>query len=210
MTQARAWLGLLLSLLWLNAAAAEAPVILVLGDSLSAAYGIAPEQGWTRLLQQKLQAGGYPHRVENFSVSGDTTHGGRSRLPAALQRHQPALVVIELGANDGLRGLPLEDMRANLSAMITASQQAGAKVLLLGMRIPSNYGKAYAERFFQVYAELARQHSPRRVEFFLDGVALKPEFIQADGLHPTAQAQPRLLQNVWAELQPMLQSTAPP
>jgi acyl-CoA thioesterase-1 len=197
-----AWLLLMLSLK--APAANEAPLILVFGDSLSAAYGMAPEQGWPHLLAERLRAEGCPHRVVNLSVSGETTAGGRSRLPAALEREKPALLLLALGANDGLRGLDLPAMRDNLAAMIENAQAAGAEVLLLGMRLPSNYGKPYTERFQRIYAELAKSFELAWLEFLLDGVALDPRLIMPDGLHPTAEAQPRILDNVWPLLRPTL------
>ncbi len=175
----------------------EMPVILVVGDSLSAAYGIGMEQGWVALLQRRLTAEGAGYRVINASISGDTTSGGLSRLQAALPKHEPALVVIELGANDGLRGIPLQVVERNLDEMIRISQAQGARVVLLGMRIPTNYGPRYAEQFHSIYQSLARRHELPFVEFFLDGVALDPGLMLPDGIHPNAAAQPRLLDNAW-------------
>jgi acyl-CoA thioesterase I len=184
---------------------AAPPVILVVGDSLSAAHGIAPEQGWVALLRERLRERGYPHQVVNASVSGDTTAGGLARLPAALDRHRPAFVILELGGNDGLRGLPLEQVRANLAAMIEHSRQSGARVLLAGMRIPPNYGPAYAEGFHRIYVDLGRRYDTALVPFLLDGVAADPSLMQPDGIHPTAEAQLQMLDNVWPHLKPMLQ-----
>jgi acyl-CoA thioesterase-1 len=181
------------------------PTILVLGDSLSAAYGIRVEQGWVALLQARLRAKGYGHRVVNASSSGETTGGARARLPRALSLHRPAVVIVELGGNDGLRGLPVADIRANLDAIIADSQQAGARILLVGMRIPPNYGVAYTESFHAVFGELARRHEVPLVPFFLENVALVDGMMQEDGLHPTAAAQPRLLEEIWPRLQPLLQ-----
>ena len=187
--------------------AVDAPTILVFGDSLSAAYRIPRDQGWVALLQQRLQQQGLPHRVVNASVSGETTSGGLSRLPAALQEHNPDIVVLELGANDGLRGLPIPAMQRNLSAMIEASQDVGARVLLAGMLIPPNYGPRYTSAFAASYTELAERFDLPLVPFLLDGVAGKRAFTQEDGLHPTAAAQEKILDNVWETLQPLLKQS---
>jgi acyl-CoA thioesterase I len=197
---------LFLFLLWLasGTASAPTPVILVVGDSLSAGYGIDVDDGWVALLAARLREQGYPQRVVNASISGDTTASGRTRLPAALERHRPDIVILALGANDGLRGLPLDAMRDNLAAMIRAARRSGARVLLVGIHIPTNYGKAYTERFHAVYGELAERHRLALVPFLLDGVALDPALMQADGLHPGKNAQPRLLDNVWPALAPLL------
>jgi acyl-CoA thioesterase-1 len=176
----------------------------VLGDSLSAAYGIRLEQGWVALLQGRLKAKGYGHRVVNASASGETTGGALARLPRALERHRPAIVILELGGNDGLRGLPLSEVRGNFEALIRLSRGAGAKVLLVGMRIPPNYGPAYTRGFHELYEELARQHRLPFVPFFLDGIALDDSLMLEDGLHPNATAQPRLLDQVWPQLAPLL------
>ena len=189
-----------------SAARAESPVILVLGDSLSAGYGIPVEKGWVSLLQRRLVERGFPYRVVNASISGDTTSGGLSRLPAALELHRPAIVVLELGANDGLRGQPPMAMSRNLSRMIERSQQAGARVLLAEMRIPPNYGPLYAQKFQATFGELAQHYAIPLIPFLLDGVAGNPALIQDDGLHPRAEAQPRILDNVWAVLEPALKS----
>ncbi len=173
------------------------PTVLVLGDSLSAGYGIALEESWVSLLASRLESEGYEHQVINASVSGDTTSGGLARLGRALERHSPDLVVIELGGNDGLRGLPLDVVRSNFVAMIEESRRAGADVVLLGMRIPTNYGARYAEAFHGLYRELAERYALNWVEFFLDGVALDDGLMQADGIHPNAEAQPILLDNAW-------------
>jgi acyl-CoA thioesterase-1 len=186
------------------AARSESPAILVLGDSLSAAYGIRLEQGWVALLQGRLKAKGYGHRVINASASGETTGGALARLPRALQRHRPSIVIVELGGNDGLRGLPLGDVRANFEALIRLSREAGAKVLLVGMRIPPNYGPRYSQGFHDLYGELARQHRLPLVPFFLDGIALDDSLMLEDGLHPNAAAQPKLLDQVWPQLQTLL------
>ena len=195
-----------LMVLFGSAAHAESPVILVLGDSLSAGYGIPVEKGWVSLLQRRLVERGFPYRVVNASISGDTTSGGLSRLPAALELHRPAIVVLELGANDGLRGQPPMAMSRNLSRMIERSQQAGARVLLAEMRIPPNYGPLYAQKFQATFGELAQHYAIPLIPFLLDGVAGNPALIQDDGLHPRAEAQPRILDNVWAVLEPALKS----
>jgi acyl-CoA thioesterase-1 len=195
---------LLCPALFARAAPVESPVILVVGDSLSAAYGIRVEQGWVALLQTRLKTQGYGHRVVNASSSGETTGGALARLPRALERHRPAVVIIELGGNDGLRGLPIADVRRNFDALIALSLAAGAKVLLVGMRIPPNYGPAYATSFDDLYGDLAREHRLPLVPFFLDGIALDDALMQDDGLHPNAAAQPRLLDMVWPRLQPLL------
>lgn len=195
---------LLFVLLLPSVQAAEAPVILVVGDSLSAGFGLRPGEGWTSLLEARLDEEGYPHRVVNASISGDTTEGALARLPRALEIHDPALVIIELGGNDGLRGFPMEVMRDNLAAMIRLSRESGAEVLLLGMRLPPNYGPAYTGRFHQVFVDLAESREVPLVSFFLDGVALNGDLMQPDGIHPNAAAQPKLLENVWSELEPLL------
>jgi len=187
-----------------GASAGGTPVVLVMGDSLSAAYGIPVERGWVRLLAQRLDAERVPARVVNASISGETTQGGVTRLPAELARTKPAIVILELGANDGLRGQSLDAMRDNLRQMISLSRKSGAKVLVLGMRIPPNYGPQYGERFHHTFDEVASEAKVPVVRFFLEKVALRPELIQADGLHPTAEAQPLLLDAVWPALRPLL------
>jgi acyl-CoA thioesterase-1 len=186
------------------ATTAAAPTILVVGDSLSAAYGIRVEQGWVTLLQQRLRSQGYGHRVVNASSSGETTGGALARLPRALQLHRPAVVVVELGGNDGLRGLPVAEVRANFERIVALSRAAGARVLLLGMRIPPNYGPRYTREFEALYGELAQRLSLPLLPFFLDGIALDDQLMQNDGIHPTAAAQPRLLEAVWPVLEPLL------
>jgi acyl-CoA thioesterase-1 len=187
------------------AARAETPVILVFGDSLSAGYGLTRvEDGWVAMLGAKLKAQGYGDDVVNASVSGETTAGGLARLPRALSIHHPAIVILELGGNDGLRALPVAEMRANLSKMIDLGVAAGSKVLLLGMRIPPNYGPQYTEAFAGAYADLAREKHVAVVPFLLSGVAQNPDLMQADGVHPNGTAQPKLLDNVWPALVPLL------
>ena len=199
------WLSLwLLANLVSGPAHADAPVILVLGDSLSAAYGIPVAQGWVSLLQDRLAERGYPHRVVNASISGDTTSGGLSRLPAALEQHHPTLVILELGANDGLRGQPPMVMSHNLARLIEQVQQTGARVLLAEMRIPPNYGPLYTQKFQATFGEVAKRYDIPLIPFLLEGVAGNPALIQDDGLHPRAEAQPRVLDNVWPALEPLL------
>lgn len=183
-----------------NSAQAATPTILVYGDSLSAAYGIPREQGWVTLLQQRLQKQKFPHQIINASVSGETTSSGLSRISSTLKQHKPNFILIELGANDGLRGLPISNMRHNLSAMIEASKQAGAKVFLIGIMIPPNYGPRYTADFKDSYTELALRFKLPLVPFLLDGVAGQRHLIQDDGLHPTAAAQGLVLENVWKVL----------
>lgn len=177
--------------------------IVVLGDSLSAAYGIDVKEGWVHLLTRKM-ADKYPHKIINASVSGDTSGGGLARLPALLKTHKPALVIVELGGNDGLRGHPVNIMRQQLAAIIEQSLAADARVLLLGMHIPPNYGQRYTESFHNTYTKLAEKYQVAYVPFFLDGVATNAEFMQEDGLHPNTKAQPILLDNVWPTLEPLL------
>jgi len=190
---------------------AEAPLVLVVGDSLSAEYGIARGAGWVALLEQRSQRERIPARVVNASVSGDTTSGGRARLPALLQRHRPAVVVLELGGNDALRGLPLSATRANLLEMTRAAKAAGARVLIAGMQLPPNYGRAYGEEFAALFAEIARAEGAALVPFLLAGVADGPDpyaLFQPDRIHPTAEAHARILDNVWPRLRPLLTATA--
>ena len=182
------------------------PTILVLGDSLSAAFGIRVEQGWAALLQARLRTKGYGHRVVNASSSGETTGGALARLPRALATHRPAIVIVELGGNDGLRGLPIADIRSNLEAIVQRSRQAGAKVLLVGMRVPPNYGTAYTTQFHGLFGELAARHRLPLVPFFLERVALDDSLMQDDGIHPTVAAQPILLDEIWPRLEPLLRS----
>jgi len=188
----------------LQNAVASDRTILVFGDSLSAAYGIRPEQGWVALLTQRLQAQGYGYQIVNASVSGETTSGGLQRLPRALQLHQPGIVVLELGANDALRGLPLSGTRANLAQMVRLSQEAGARVLLVGIRIPPNYGPRYTEEFASVFPEVAKQYHLPLVPFLLQDVALNPARMQEDGMHPNAAGEAPILDTVWPYLKPLL------
>lgn len=186
------------------AAQAQQPVVLVFGDSLSAGYGLPQGRGWVDLLQQRLDIGKQRLRIVNASISGETTLGGRNRLPAALAQHRPRLVILQLGANDALRGQSLDRMRDNLEEMVRASREVKAEVLLVGMQIPPNYGQEYTRKFQAVFAEVARRHKVALVPFLLDGFADQPRFFQPDGVHPTVQAQPMMLDNVWAALSPLL------
>jgi acyl-CoA thioesterase-1 len=198
------WLG------WLSfaspaiGAATPTRTILVLGDSISAGYGINVEEGWVALLQKRLKAQGYGYRVVNASVSGETTSGGLQRLPRALALHKPEIVILELGGNDGLRGLPIATTRDNLTQMVERSLAANARVLLLGMKVPPNYGPRYTQSFEQAFADLAKRKKLAFIAFFLDKVALTPGLMQADGLHPTAGAQPLMLESVWPTLEKSL------
>jgi acyl-CoA thioesterase-1 len=187
-----------------DASAASDRSILVLGDSLSAAYGIKPAQGWVALLQKRLQDQGYGQRVVNASVSGETSSGGLQRLPRALQLHKPGIVIIELGSNDGLRGLPLSVTRDNLTKMVAAAKKAGAEVVLVGMQMPPNYGVRYTAEFAALFRELATRNGLALVPFLLESVALNDKLMQADGLHPNVNGQPIILDNVWPHLEPLL------
>ncbi len=186
----------------------QAKTLLVLGDSLSAAYGIPADQGWVHLLEQELKQRKWADRVINASISGETSSGGLQRLPRLLSDYKPDLVVLELGANDGLRGTPLGIMEQNLRQIVELSRQSGADVMLVGIRIPPNYGPQYTQRFYSIYTDLAKEYALPLVPFLLERVALKPQFMQSDGLHPTAAAQPILLQTVWPHLAPLLQPAA--
>ena len=190
--------------------AGAARSLVVLGDSLSAGYGIRAEEGWVALLQQRLESQGYGYRVVNASVSGETTAGALARLPHVLAVHHPALVIVALGGNDGLRGLPVAELRANLERLLALAQQAGARVLLLGMRVPSNYGPAYTESFYASYVRAAAARHAARVPFLLERVALEERYFQADRYHPNALAQPLLLETVWPALEPLLRAAASP
>ena len=189
------------------AAAAGSPVILVVGDSLSAEYGLKAGDGWVALLQKRVAEQKKPYRVVNASISGDTSSGGRSRLPAALRTHKPAIVIIELGGNDALRGLPLASTRDNLAAMARAAQDAGAKVVVVGMQVPPNYGTAYGKEFAGLFDQVAKDHHAALVPFLLKGVAERPDvadWFQPDRIHPLAKAHPLMLDNVWPALKPLL------
>lgn len=200
----RVWLLARCLVLLLLAPPALGSTLLVVGDSISAGFGLDTQQGWVDLLGERLKQQGSDLEVVNASISGDTSAGGLARLPALLAEHRPALVIIELGGNDGLRGQPPEQLQQNLAAMIADSRQQGAKVLLLGMQLPPNYGARYTKSFAQVYSDLAASADVPLVDFFLQGVGGQPQLMQADGIHPNAKAQPQLLENVWPTLEPML------
>ncbi|HET9865481.1 MAG TPA: arylesterase [Steroidobacteraceae bacterium] len=176
----------------------------MLGDSLSAGYGIRVQEGWVSLLAKRLDAKGYGYRVVNASVSGETTQGGLARLPRALETHQPSIVIVELGGNDGLRGLPLAASRDNLARIIELSRAANAKVLLVGMMIPPNYGPRYEKEFRDMFTGLAAKYPVAFVPFLLDQVALRPDLMQPDGIHANPEGQPQMLENVWPKLKPLL------
>lgn len=185
--------------------AGDPPVILVLGDSLSAGYGMDRDQSWVALLETRLKRDGHDYRVFNSSISGDTTQGGLTRLPGLLERLQPRFVIIELGGNDGLRGLSPAVTRENIARMVRQSQAGGARVLLAGIRLPPNYGAAYIEQFESIYPDLASEYGALLVPFIMEGVVFEPGMMQDDGIHPSAAAQPVLLENVWGVLAPELQ-----
>lgn len=193
------WLLLLSSLTWSSS-------ILVMGDSLSAAYGMPQQQGWVALLDKKLEKSGYSYDVINASISGETTHGGLTRLPSALDQYKPDLVVLELGANDGLRGAPLALIERNLTRLVEQARAAGAQVLLLEMRIPPNYGPRYSDGFTALFERVAEVQGVPMVPFFMAPVVLQPSLMQDDGLHPNEQAQPVLLDQLWNPLISLLQS----
>lgn len=199
------WLRFLLLLILTAVAPAHAArTILVFGDSLSAGYGLPSGSGWVSLLEHRLKRDRLDYTVINASISGETTLGGRNRIIAALSEHQPAVVIVQLGGNDGLRGNSIEETRRNLIAIVEASRKAGAKVLLVGMRIPPNYGKVYTRRFEALYAEVARQQNAALVPFMLQGFADKREWFQSDGIHPAIEAQPRILDNIYRRLRALL------
>ena len=195
---------LVVILIFFSPAVFAAASILVFGDSLSAGYGIRQDAAWPALLNKRLAEKRLDYSVINASISGETTSGGRSRLDAALNKHKPSIIIIALGSNDGLRGLPITTLRDNLSAMISSAQKKNVKVLLIGQRLPPNYG-AYATQFDNVFVEVAQTQKTQRVAFLLEGIASEPKYFQADNLHPTAEAQPILLENVWRELAPLLE-----
>lgn len=197
------WLSAGLALFCL-AQSAAAGTLLVVGDSISAGFGLDTRQGWVSLLQTQLRQEGFDTQVVNASISGDTSAGGQARLPALLAAHKPSLVVVELGGNDGLRGRPPAQLQQNLASMIDSARQAGAKVLLLGMRLPPNYGVRYTSAFADVYQHLAEQKQVPLVPFFLEGVGGVPQMMQADGIHPAQGAQQRLLENAWPAIKPLL------
>lgn len=207
------WMAVLLVLGTASGAAcaqAKPPVILVVGDSLSAEYGLPRNTGWVSLLAKRLtsepkgQAKRKQYSVANASISGETTSGGRTRLPALLKQYEPAIVILQLGANDGLRGLPLASMRENLVAMVAASQAAKARVLVVGIRMPPNFGRDYAERFFDTFGQVAQEKKTGYVPFLFEGFADQLDMFQADRIHPNEKAQPLMLENVWPGLRPLL------
>jgi acyl-CoA thioesterase-1 len=187
-------------------AKADAPAIVILGDSLSAAYGMEISQSWPSLLQRRLDENGHSYRVFNSSITGETTQGGLARLPRLLERHRPDIVIVELGGNDGLRGLSLDVTRSNLAAMVEKSRSIGASVVLAEMRIPPNYGRSYTERFNGLYTSLAEEEGVVLLPFVLQEIALDDELMLPDGIHPTAAAQPLILDQVWTVLSPLLYS----
>jgi len=198
------FLALILAAATLPARSSEPPVILVMGDSLSAGYGLAPGQGWVTLLQQRLKKEGYGHRVVNASVSGETTDGGVARIDRALATHKPGIVILELGGNDGLRGLPVARVESNLGLLIARSRAAGAQVLMLTVSMPTNYGLKYASEFQKVYDDLRVRYKVGTAALMSPKMAVDLTNFQADGIHPNAEAQPQLLNNVWTPLVPLL------
>ncbi|EST14018.1 arylesterase [Pseudomonas fulva] len=200
----RMWLMSAGLALYCLAQSATAGTVLIVGDSISAGFGLDTRYGWASLLQTRLRQEGFDDKVVNASISGDTSAGGQARLPALLAAHKPQVVVLELGGNDGLRGQPPAQLRQNLAAMVDQSRQAGAKVLLLGMQLPPNYGVRYTTAFAKVYEELAKDKQVALVPFFLEGVGGVPELMQADGIHPAQGAQQQLLENAWPALKPLL------
>jgi acyl-CoA thioesterase I len=189
------------ALLWqMPFAVANQPVILVFGDSLSAEYGLKRGSGWVSLMQDRLKAQGFPHRIVNASISGETTAGGAARLGAVLKKHRPDLVILELGGNDGLRGLPIAQTRTNLRNMATLASKNGAKTLIVGIRVPPNYGPDYAQQFDRLFESVARELNVPVVPFLLEGIAENPKMFQPDGIHPNEQAQPTMLHHVWTAL----------
>jgi acyl-CoA thioesterase I len=201
------WVVFSFTLMALHAAAtSDAPVIVIFGDSLAAGYGLAQNSGWVALLQDRLRERKFKHRVINASLSGETTQGGRTRIAQVLSEHRPDLLILELGGNDGLRGLPLASMRENLEAIIEAATKVKAQVLLLGIQLPPNYGRTYTQKFQAVYADLVTKFDLRFVPYLLQGLGEGRDSFQVDGIHPNAAAQPRILDNVWRELEPCLRS----
>jgi acyl-CoA thioesterase-1 len=198
-------LSFVFCLLAFSVHAAEPRSIVILGDSLSAAYNMEVAESWPSLLQERLEKDGYAYRVFNSSIAGDTTQGGLARLPRLLERESPAVVIVELGGNDGLRGIQLDVTRANLARMIELSQAAGARVILAEMRIPPNYGATYTERFHALYGELAGETGATLLPFLLEEIALEPGMMMDDGIHPSVEAQPVILDAVWIMLEPLLQ-----
>jgi len=200
----KAWITFVLTLTICSSVSANSPTLLVFGDSLSAAFGIEQQQGWGALLQKRLQQKNHDYKVINASISGETTSGGLSRLPALLHRYQPKIVIIALGANDGLRGLSLKQMHVNLNSIIEQSKHKGAAVLLVGMQLPPNYGPAYTKLFHDTFKQLASSQNVPLIPFLLDGIGKDKSMFQQDGLHPTAMAQVKILDNIWIKLQQLL------
>lgn len=201
-----AWLLAIMLLGSTPSAYCASKTLLVLGDSLSAEYGLARGTGWVALLQARLQQKNYKLNIVNASISGETSSGGKTRLPALLAKHQPEYLIIELGGNDGLRGLPIKSFQNNLQSMVKQAQQAGAKVLLLGMQIPPNYGREYANAFSNSYQTIAKTNQTMLVPFMLEGIADKPELFQADRIHPLAKSHPAILDNLWPQIELMLKA----
>jgi acyl-CoA thioesterase-1 len=191
-------------LLWFASTAGHAATLLVLGDSLSAAYGIGSKEGWVTLLEERLKQKRFDYSVVNASISGETTSGGATRIGEALERARPAIVIVALGGNDGLRGLPVSQMKANLSRIVAAAKSRGARVLLVGIRVPPNYGARYAREFEAAFVDVARRHRVPLVPYILEGIGDRRELMQADNIHPTTAAQARILENVWPKLEPLL------
>ena len=203
----RQWIATICLLVLGSFTQAQAATVLVVGDSISAAFGLETQEGWVTLLEERLLEHNPEFKVVNASISGETTGGGLARFPQLLSEHQPDYVIIELGGNDGLRGLSLTQMSSNLTRMVQQAKQQDAVVLLLGMRLPGNYGQRYTEAFYNVYQQIAEQENVAVVDFFLAGVGGEAGMMQADGVHPTQMAQPRLLENAWQRLAPLLQLT---
>jgi len=191
-------------LLWIISTAGHGATLLVFGDSLSSAYGIGAREGWVTLLEERLQRKRFDYSVVNASISGETTSGGATRIGEALQRARPAVVIVALGGNDGLRGLSAAQMNANLSRIIVAAKSRGARVLLVGVRVPPNYGPRYVDEFKAVFTELAERHRVPLVPYMLEGIGEHRKLMQRDNIHPTAAAQPQILENIWPTLEPLL------
>ena len=200
----RQWIATMCLLVLCSIGQAQAATVLVVGDSISAAFGLETQEGWVTLLEERLREHNPEFKVVNASISGETTGGGLARFPQLLSEHQPDYVIIELGGNDGLRGLSLTQMSSNLTSMVQQAKQQDAVVLLLGMRLPGNYGQRYTEAFYNVYQQIAEQENVAVVDFFLEGVGGEEGMMQADGVHPTQMAQPLLLDNAWQRLAPLL------
>ena len=200
----RQWIATMCLLVLCSIGQAQAATVLVVGDSISAAFGLETQEGWVTLLEERLREHNPEFKVVNASISGETTGGGLARFPQLLSEHQPDYVIIELGGNDGLRGLSLTQMSSNLTRMVQQAKQQDAVVLLLGMRLPGNYGQRYTEAFYNVYQQIAEQENVAVVDFFLEGVGGEEGMMQADGVHPTQMAQPLLLDNAWQRLAPLL------